>query len=109
MITTRSSLKQARRQVAPGDRDETDVNSWLVAVAEELADPRRFAVLFDRIVEEAADRGGGVRADEACDGLSVAEDDDGRDALDAVASGELLFGVDVDLRELDLARALGDF
>src|SRR5262245_35886233 len=64
-------------------------------------------VLFDRLVEEAADHGGWVGADEADHGLAVPEDDDRGEALDAVLGGERLLGVDVDLGELDLAFALG--
>src|SRR5581483_5591913 len=68
----------------------------------------RRPVLIDRLVEEAADRGGRVGADEASDGVAVAEDGHGGDALDAVPGGERPFGVDVDLGELELAVALGD-
>src|SRR5262245_5755586 len=68
----------------------------------------RSAVLLDRLVEEAADGGTRVGADEAADRTAVTEYRDGRDALDAVLSREHLLGVDVDLGELDLVRALGD-
>jgi hypothetical protein len=44
-----------------------------------------------------------VGADEAGDGFVVAEDGDGGDALDTVLGGVRLFGVDVDLGNLELA------
>ena len=78
------------------------------AVAVRLMPPPPAPVLGDHPVEELADRGCRLRADEACHRLAVREDGDGRDALDAVAGGDLLLGVDVDLRELDLLRALRD-
>ncbi len=70
-------------------------------------DADRACVLRDH-VEEAADRGGAVCADEARDPLAVAAESDGGAAQDAVAAGEGMLGVHVDLRELDLTRAFGD-
>jgi hypothetical protein len=66
------------------------------------------AVLFDCLVEEAADRGGGLGADEAGDGPAVAEDGYGGEALDPVLGGERLFAVNVDLDELELVLAFGN-
>jgi len=54
-----------------------------------------FAGLCDCVVEEASDCSGRMGADEAGDGLAVAEDGDGGDALDAVLGGERQLGVDV--------------
>jgi hypothetical protein len=94
--------------------DATRVSSASLVVSWPLAprQPSRHvcgrAVLLDRLVEEAADRGRGVGSDEAGDGIAVPEDGDRGDALDAVLGGEHLLGVDVDLDERDLVLALGD-
>lgn len=56
------------------------------------------------LVEEAFDGNRRLDADELRDDIAIAERLDGRDALNPVATGEILVGVDIDLGELDLTR-----
>ena len=58
-------------------------------------------------VEEPADELGRERADELVDDVPVLECLDGGDALHPIAEREFIVGVDVDLRQHDLALAGG--
>ena len=75
----------------------------LVAGGGELVGGRR-----DELVEEALDLRRRDRAGELGDDLAVAKRLHRRDPPDAEARREALVGVDVDLRQLDLAVALAD-
>ena len=71
----------------------------------QLADEALARARAGDAVEELGDRGRRERADELVDDTAVAKRLHRRDALHAVALRELLVGVDVDLRENDLAAA----
>src|SRR5207247_492772 len=92
----RKRVGESRRQLQAGEAGAKNNHLLLVHFMEDNATAHLASVRF------------ATRANKAADRFPAAEDDGGRDALDPVAGGECLFGVDVDFCELEPARAKGD-